>query len=1212
MSNYTLTYSKDRSQEICIEKIGNGNNEPLYFNDEYKEARKLIKEIVDLQGTKNDLDEDRKKKKDKIKEYGCNNRILFTGQRGCGKTSVMRSLAEYLSSKDNEKNSPKDHEEKVYDVKFSCLPMVDPSHFDNNNNILLTVITSMFSEAKKKMEKNSDKDESAEREDLLKQFERVFKSLDSIKSELSSYTLESLNRKSDAEDLRDKMNTLVGKYLKYVVGDKEARLVLLIDDIDMSVSYAPEMLEQLRKYLELDNLIILMSANLGQLNNEMREKYSSAFQYTLKDSNQALSIDVEDLATKYLLKLFPTSRRINVERQVSQLLETDLKGVIEVNPTDKNNPQGNFQKVILSLIWSKTRLLFIPKDSENTLHPIIPTNLRDLAQFLDMLISLEKVESDYEYKNEKDDETIKKSRLFASKKDYDICEHNLQVFKNYFMKTWIPNHLNVGEELVFHNIPADITEINKHLVNSINIIGTNHKDDLMSREVSLDIIERNAENVYIDRDIYTMVSPNDPKFVKANKISDIFNQPSNYSYGDLLLIIDKYETYFESEEHRKFTDAIKIYYSILLFETMFFKSQDVKYNYEEEHEYEAIPIQRLIGGNVYYPNYFEIITDKNFNQKGPSYDAKRAFYHKVNVDGKKVGDDYPLFAVLYYGDIRPDRYEKDHIYDTTFEKNANVEGINYVTFDILSILNNMLNPCHTLSRLDEEHRDLNKWDGFVSGISEWGGKNIIDNNTSIPNAILPFYSVDMMLNYLRKDYRVSEICTPPDTKNAKKLADDYYFFFRIEHGDKAPIPESSQQTSTQEEIVNQTVKVSTSKRSEEKKDFINMVWNKIKESINCTENTSIKSFEELKKRLIATIPSQEGEKIDVLSDAMQIKQAIEELKRAIVSGKNNNIITQKINQIKNLDNQILDGTDDNVIICLKDSIKNCVSKLNNVKTNKSQKIREVLDGMIKEIQCINSVNMKQLEHFLMLDETKGKVLTDIASGKRGIINTLSVSDDVKESLKGMANNIATEQYSETLINNIITQEEFAEIDSLLKKYDNGKTFKKLLPKSAIPEHPIFTNENQVNTIVEYLKVIEEAKACYHVITNKCHDTCSGKMESITNLYKNRVIALVLGIEKQYMSKKDKETLVKEIHKYETVSEVYCHLVEVLWKNSITELCIRGVIQEKVRSIDTVQEYYRKLWDWTKYMLSSIDQSDSKSTIFVYEELFNEAEKIFIQ
>lgn len=782
MSTYTLTYRKDRSQEICVETIENvGKDVNLYFNQEYDEAIKLIKEIIVLQGIR-DEEECRERNEDAnnkpnnkrdVAKYGCNNRILFAGQRGCGKTSVMRSLAEYLAKHKITINYDGDKDDVK--VRCCCLPMVDPSHFDNNNNILLTVITSMFSVAKGYMKEFGDKNDTADREDLLRQFETVFKSLDSIKSEITSYTLESLNRKSDAEDLRKKMNDLVAKYLKYIVGDKESRLVLLIDDIDMSVSYAPEMLEQLRKYLELDNLIILMSANLGQLSNEMREKYSSAFQYTLKDSNQALSIDVEDLATKYLLKLFPTSRRVNVERHVDQLLKTRLRIMGNKHNgqgEEKNVVEDNFQKVILSLIWSKTRLLFIPKDPENTLHPIIPTNLRDLAQFLDMLTTLDKVESG-------------ENNLFKNYDEYDKCNKNLQLFKRYVMHTWIPNHLAIEEELVFKNIPTDITEINKHLINSINVIGTMHKTRLMSREVSLDMIERNAENVNIDRDIYTMVSPNDPKFVKANKISDIFNQPSNYSYGDLLLMIDKYETYFESEEDRRLTDAIKIYYSTLLFETMFFKSEKVKYSKKDfenlDEDEKVLPIQKLLGGTVYYPNYFEIITSKHFSQKGPSFDAKRAFYHKVELSKNKdkyiVGDNYPLFSVLYYGDIRPDRYDTKHIYDTTFEYDADVDGDKYVTFDILSIFSNMLNPWHTIGRVGNaqpvktrSNRDAQNLNYEDADFTEWLNTcKIKDSDRIIPNSILPFYAVDVMLQYLKQSNDTDVINGSPIIKDSDNL-----------------------------------------------------------------------------------------------------------------------------------------------------------------------------------------------------------------------------------------------------------------------------------------------------------------------------------------------------------------------------------------------------------------------------------------------------------
>lgn len=759
------------SEEQCkpnCDPCGNQKeSKNLYFAKEYKIAIHIIKEIIydwQCNAQNTDLCERMKCQWDNLPK---NNRILFHGQRGSGKTSVTMSVAKSIEG------------HLVGCTKFKVLPIINPGYFDQDTNILKTVISNMFEMAKCIIKSENDIQQSAY-EELLKQFEEVYRLLGNIETpNKEKHTLESLNEISKASGMREAMQKLINQFIK-ILPRKANYLVLVIDDVDMSVAYAATMLEQIKKFLELDNLLILISANLDQLYNEMREHYSKAFKETLKDKNQSPSIDVEDLASKYLLKLFPTSRRINVERPVSELLQTKLS---------IPNKEGNLQKVVLSLIWEKTRLLFIPKDAENTLHPIIPTNLRELAQLIELLVGMDDVECNPD-----------EGKLFKDYPAYNSCRKNLSAFKNYFLNIWVPTHLSVDEEQVFRNIPSDITEINKHLINSINTIGTKNKKRLMSREVGLDMIERNADNVDIDRDIYTMVSPNDPRFVKANKISDIFNQPSNYSYGDLLLMIDKYETYFESEEDRRFSNAIKIYYSILLFETMFFKSNNVKYGRKEfendkSRGEDVIPIQKLIGGTVYYPNYFEIITSKYFMQKGPSFDAKRVFYHKVKADRTTdVGNGYPLFSVLYYGDIRPDRYDPTHIYDTSYKNNSDVNGCRFVTFDILSILNNMLNPWHTINRvadicpfyskaeieteISRINEDINQISGdgkedneekkekretlkriqiWIDLLDFWEEKCLIERNFVTPNSILPFYSVDMMLQYLKKQYGVDEI-----------------------------------------------------------------------------------------------------------------------------------------------------------------------------------------------------------------------------------------------------------------------------------------------------------------------------------------------------------------------------------------------------------------------------------------------------------------------
>lgn len=699
-------------------------SENLYFREEYQNAVDIVVEIVNEWLCASDKTDPCQRMRYQWVNMPKNNRILFHGQRGSGKTSVTMSVAKSLEGFG------------VGPATFKVLPVINPGYFDDDTNILKTIISNMFEMAKCIIKKEDNDNQRNEHETLLKQFEEVYRLLGCIESpNKDKHTLETLNEISKASGMREAMQKLINQFIK-ILPCKAKYLVLVIDDVDMSVAYAATMLEQINKFLELDNLLILISANLDQLFNEMREHYSKAFEKTLNnDAQSSPSIDVEDLASKYLLKLFPASRRVNVERPVSKLLQTEL--------VFNNENKGNLQKAVLTLIWEKTRLLYIPKDAENTLHPIIPTNLRELAQLLNLLNDMDYVEV-----GQKKD----RQKLFADGKSYDNCKKNINTFKNYFLNIWVPTHLAVDEEQVFINIPSDITEINKHLINSINVIGTRNKRRLMSREVSLDIIERNAEDVNIDRDIYTMVSPNDPRFVKANKISDIFNQPSNYSYGDLLLMIDKYETYFESEENRRFSNAIKIYYSILLFETMFFKSNNVKYDKSEfdairVNNEDIIPIQKLIGGTVYYPNYFEIITSKYFTHKGPSFDAKRAFYHKLEAKNRNhIGKIYPLFSVLYYGDIRPDRYETKHIYDTTYDNNADIDGTKFVTFDMLSILSNMLNPWHTITRTDDNTR-CSLW---KNRINDWESYCYIDKDVTTPNSILPFYSVDVMLLILKE------------------------------------------------------------------------------------------------------------------------------------------------------------------------------------------------------------------------------------------------------------------------------------------------------------------------------------------------------------------------------------------------------------------------------------------------------------------------------
>ena len=94
------------------------------------------------------------------------------------------------------------------------------------------------------------------------------------------------------------------------------------------------------------------------------------------------------------------------------------------------------------------------------------------------------------------------------------------------------------------------------------------------------------------------------------------------------------------------------------------------------------------------------------------------------------------------------------------------------------------------------------------------------------------------------------------------------------------------------------------------------------------------------------------------------------------------------------------------------------------------------------------------------------------------------------------------------------------------------------------------------------------------------------------------------------SKKDRDNLIKDLHRFSTISEIYKHLVEVLWNNAIMEILIRAEIQKGVRSQESVGRYYGLLWKETKKMLEQVT-AGGINPHDVYYQLCEKAGKTFI-
>ena len=237
---FTFTIDRNKRHQVQIESIKTNESgqvsEGVFFTKEYEHAISILNSIIDIQNSNDDKNCDCHQKEQKSccsrnKKLGRNNIILFTGERGSGKTSTILSFGQYLENN------------KVNNKKFKCLPLIDPSYFDNNNNILKSVLTTMFKMAKCMLKCQNNNDEHNDYSDLWKRFDKVFKTLGDIEgARKQDYSLETLNELGESSNLQDAMQDLVKEFISKSPC-KFDFLVLLIDDLDMNVSYASQMLE---------------------------------------------------------------------------------------------------------------------------------------------------------------------------------------------------------------------------------------------------------------------------------------------------------------------------------------------------------------------------------------------------------------------------------------------------------------------------------------------------------------------------------------------------------------------------------------------------------------------------------------------------------------------------------------------------------------------------------------------------------------------------------------------------------------------------------------------------------------------------------------------------------------------------------------------------------------------------------------------------------
>ncbi|MGB6129678.1 MAG: hypothetical protein WBG30_13115, partial [Psychrilyobacter sp.] len=165
-----------------VEKIGEFNES--MFKDVYDKAFDCIETIL-AGGSEEE--------EDSYEKY--NNIVSFVGERGTGKTSAMLSVSGALKngkdvevSDENAKDLKVVYKKLKKENKFFNIGIIDPSHFNENSNILEIILAKMFKNFKNKVEeKNNNNVDHDDKRKLIKAFEEVFENLKTIQNPENIY-----------------------------------------------------------------------------------------------------------------------------------------------------------------------------------------------------------------------------------------------------------------------------------------------------------------------------------------------------------------------------------------------------------------------------------------------------------------------------------------------------------------------------------------------------------------------------------------------------------------------------------------------------------------------------------------------------------------------------------------------------------------------------------------------------------------------------------------------------------------------------------------------------------------------------------------------------------------------------------------------------------------------------------------------------------------
>lgn len=454
-----------RGYEQNVRITGDLTDPQYYMHASYQQAMRALVEIVrqTISFHQQTKDADPDELNDALFCYN-GNIIVFEGDRGRGKTQMMLSFTRIL--RNASKNSQwemetyknpieflhEDDRKKLADTRFHVLPPISPSVLEDNQNILFLILSRLYDYASNLLE-NVRKYEEKDRIALINRFSACLSGIDGIKrgnafrrSSDDKLELTDLQDISDGAALRNKFHNLVQELLKVnksdISGAYKSYLVIQIDDADSQIKNGYKAIEDIRKYLLIPNVVIVMSADISFLHKVIIQEQGQYFNGLCQKEND-LCIEISQMSRKYIDKLIPPSHMVHLPK-IEQIIENNPDNLMIRYIRDDGFPQReepvfewmrdsgdwDVQNMLFMLIYRKTGIVFVRPSAY--LHNIVPRSIRGLNQLLYLLSQMDDMPP-------LEEEAWQDSPTLAIKlqEQIKVAMPNLEAFERYFSNDWV-------------------------------------------------------------------------------------------------------------------------------------------------------------------------------------------------------------------------------------------------------------------------------------------------------------------------------------------------------------------------------------------------------------------------------------------------------------------------------------------------------------------------------------------------------------------------------------------------------------------------------------------------------------------------------------------------------------------------------------------------------------------------------------------------------